>query len=101
MNKLCETKPNSEIPKMTITIVMTTTNNYEQPTMNYSKQTQTNPILPAFAGKIALPALECHYRGSKVEGPVVINLFSIFAVLAANSPAFLKTRFFNPHSTAL
>jgi hypothetical protein len=36
-----------------------------------SKRTQTKPNLPAIAGKFALPALECRYRGSAVEGPVV------------------------------
>jgi hypothetical protein len=46
-NKLCETKPISEMPKILVTTVMTMTNNKKQRTMNYSKQTQTKPILSA------------------------------------------------------
>jgi hypothetical protein len=59
--KLCQTKPNLKMPKMNVTPVSATTTNNEQPTMNRLKQTQTKPILPAVAGKIAL---------SVVEGPV-------------------------------
>ncbi len=44
--KLCKTKPISRMPKMVVTAVYTMTNNNEQRTANYSKQTQTNPILP-------------------------------------------------------
>jgi hypothetical protein len=48
-NKLCETNPISEESKMIITLVITMTNNNKQRTMNYSKQTQTKPILSAVA----------------------------------------------------
>jgi hypothetical protein len=48
MNKLCETKPNSKNPKMNLSPVITITNNYEQPTSNYLKQSQTNPIQSQF-----------------------------------------------------
>jgi hypothetical protein len=41
------------MPKMLTTAVAAITNNNEPRTMNYLKRTQTNPILPAFAGKIA------------------------------------------------
>ena len=34
---------------MAVNLVITMTNNNEQPTMNYSKQTQSNPILSAVA----------------------------------------------------
>jgi hypothetical protein len=65
-HKLCETKPIFKMPKMTITVVMTRTNNYKQPTSNCQEQSQTNPILSAhLADKIALSA---------IEGPVVTNL---------------------------
>ena len=43
-NKLCKTNPISETPKMVVTLVITRTNNNEQRTMNYAKQTQSNPI---------------------------------------------------------
>jgi hypothetical protein len=49
ITNLYQTKPISEMPKMVVTAVMTMTNNNEQPTMNYSKQTQSNPILSAVA----------------------------------------------------
>jgi hypothetical protein len=52
-NKLCKTKPISEKPKMNLTPCLTMTNNKKQRTTNYSKQSQTKPILPAIAGKIA------------------------------------------------
>jgi hypothetical protein len=61
MDKLCQTKPISEMPKMIATSVTATTNNNEQPTSNHQKQTQSNPILPAIAGKIALSAVEGAY----------------------------------------
>ncbi len=38
------------MPKMVVTTVFTMTNNNEQRTMNYSKQTQSNPILSASGG---------------------------------------------------
>jgi len=47
-NKLCETKPISEMPKMVVTAVYTMTNNKKQRTINYSKQSQTNPIYSVF-----------------------------------------------------
>jgi hypothetical protein len=68
--KLCQTKPISEMPKIAVTLIMTITNNKKERSISYQKQSQTKPILPAIAGKIALPALGCRYRGSKVEGPV-------------------------------
>jgi hypothetical protein len=37
------------MPKMVVTLVITRTNNNEQRTTNYSKQTQSNPILSAVA----------------------------------------------------
>jgi hypothetical protein len=43
IERLCETKPISEMPKMVITTVYTMTNNKKQRTMNYQKQSQTNP----------------------------------------------------------
>jgi hypothetical protein len=85
-HKICKTKPNSETPKMNISPYSAMTTNNEQPTSNSSKQSQTKPNLPAMAGKfvpsavegphsymagkIALPALECRYRGSVAEGPI-------------------------------
>jgi ribonuclease HII len=50
------------MPRIAVTLIMTMTNNKKQRTMNCQKQSQTKPILPAIAGKIALSA---------VEGPVV------------------------------
>jgi hypothetical protein len=44
--------------------------NNEQPTMNFLKRTQSNPILPAVAGKIALSEA-CGERSRTVEGPVI------------------------------
>jgi len=44
-NKLCETKPISEMPKMVVNAVMTMTNNKKQRTMSYPKQSQTKPNL--------------------------------------------------------
>jgi hypothetical protein len=42
------------MPKMNITPYLTITNNYEQRTMNFQKQSQTKPILSAYvADKIA------------------------------------------------
>jgi hypothetical protein len=43
--KLCKTNPIFKMPKMNLTPYFTITNNNELQTMNYSKQTQTNPIL--------------------------------------------------------
>ena len=40
-----QNKPNFQKAKMVVTLVITMTNNNEQRTMNYSKQTQSNPIL--------------------------------------------------------
>jgi hypothetical protein len=87
---------------MNLSPVITTTNNNELRTTNFEKQTQTKPILSAYAAdkivpsevegpitsticmadKFAMPALECCYRGSKVEGPIKstpsgISLFSL------------------------
>jgi hypothetical protein len=39
-----QNKANLPKPKMVVTLVITVTNNNEQRTTNYSKQTQTNPI---------------------------------------------------------
>jgi hypothetical protein len=44
MNKLCQTKPISKMPKMIVSAVMTMTTNKKLRTTNYLKQTQTNPI---------------------------------------------------------
>jgi hypothetical protein len=41
--RLCKTNPISERPKMVVTLAITMTNNNKQRTMNYSKQTQSNP----------------------------------------------------------
>jgi hypothetical protein len=57
-NKLCKTNPISKKLKMVVTLVITRTNNNEQPTMNYSKQTQTKPI----CSELARPE-----RGRRVE----------------------------------
>jgi hypothetical protein len=58
------------------------TNNKKQRTMNYLKQTQTKPILPALtAGKIALSA---------AEGPVVTKLSRLSAVACLSSVASAK-----------
>jgi hypothetical protein len=51
-NKLCETNPISEKPKMIITLVITMTNNNKQRTMNYQKQSQ-------FKTKTNGPAMLC------------------------------------------
>jgi hypothetical protein len=50
-NKLCETKPISDMPKMTLTSCSTMTNNKKQRTINYQKQTQTKPIQSQFKPK--------------------------------------------------
>jgi hypothetical protein len=47
---ICKTNPISEESKMIITLVITMTNNNRQRTMNYSKQTQSNPIQSQFQG---------------------------------------------------
>ena len=53
--KLCKTNPISKMPKMNITSVAATTNNYEPRTTNSKKQTQTKPNLPTcVVGKFAL-----------------------------------------------
>jgi len=49
MIKLCKTKPIFRKVKNVVTLVITMTNNNEQRTTNYSKQTQSNPILSAVA----------------------------------------------------
>jgi hypothetical protein len=41
---IMQNKPNFPKPKMVVTLVITVTNNNEQRTTNYSKQTQSNPI---------------------------------------------------------
>jgi hypothetical protein len=41
------------MPKMIVSVAMTITNNKKLSALNFQKQSQTNPILPAFAGKIA------------------------------------------------
>jgi hypothetical protein len=86
--------------------------------MNSLKRTRTNPILPTYvvgkfalslskgllktltssAGKIALPALGCRYRGSEacgqrsrtVEGPVAINLSRLSAIAFLSGVALAK-----------
>jgi hypothetical protein len=60
--------------------------------MNSKKQTQSKPILPAMAGKIALPVRHSlpvlrsfseggSDGGSAAEGPVAINLTSFFTAI--------------------
>ncbi len=67
-NKLCETNPISEMPKMAVTLVITMTNDKKQRTMNYSKQTQSNPILSRAQSRdllkqlSALPDSNCQRR---------------------------------------
>jgi hypothetical protein len=58
MNKLCQTKPNSESSKMNIITYHITS--YHSPVTIYQneKRTQTKPNLPAIAGKFALSAAE-------------------------------------------
>ena len=46
---IMQNKPNFRKAKMTVTLVKTMTNNNEPRAMNYSKQTQSNPILSAEA----------------------------------------------------
>jgi hypothetical protein len=48
IERLCETKPIFGKPKMNLTLYSTMTNNKKQRTMNYSKQSQTNPIYSVF-----------------------------------------------------
>ncbi|MFZ0033946.1 MAG: hypothetical protein WAK60_03015, partial [Sedimentisphaerales bacterium] len=56
-NKIMQNEPNFQKSQMFITL-MKTMNYNEKPTMDtWSKRTQTNPILPAMAGKIALSDL--------------------------------------------
>jgi hypothetical protein len=43
---------------MVVTLVITMTNNNEQRTMNYSKQTQSNPILSASGGLVRLQRIQ-------------------------------------------
>jgi hypothetical protein len=45
MNKICETNPISETLKMSVNVAMTRTNNKKLRALNYSKRTQSNPIL--------------------------------------------------------
>jgi hypothetical protein len=45
-----QNKPNSRKVKNALTLVIAMTNNNEQRTANYSKQTQSNPILSASSG---------------------------------------------------
>ena len=55
-DKLCETNPISEKPKMVVTAVYTMTNNNKQSTFNYSKQTQTKPTCSELAcGELVEP----------------------------------------------
>jgi hypothetical protein len=75
--KLCQTKPNLEMPKMNVTIVTATTTNDKLPTMNCSKQSQTNPIyrVPAMLHN-QNKANQSQFlsrlsRGSTAEGHVV------------------------------
>ena len=65
-------KANFRKSQMLITATVTM-NCSEKPTLDtWSKQTQSKPILPAMAGKIALPARHSFSDGgSEVEGPVV------------------------------
>jgi hypothetical protein len=80
--KLCKTKPIFKMPKMLVTSAQITSYHSPVTIYHYAKQTQSKPILPATAGKIALPTLECRNRGSKaygeqnrtVEGPVVFDV---------------------------
>jgi hypothetical protein len=44
-----QNKPNFQNVQMAVNLVKTMTNNNEPRTMNYSKQTQSNPILSAEA----------------------------------------------------
>jgi len=49
-NQIIQNKPNFRKAKMVVTAVYTMANNNEQRTVNYSKQTQSNPILSASGG---------------------------------------------------
>jgi len=66
-----QNEPNFSKSQMFITVVSTTNYN-EKPAMDtWLKRTQTKPILPAMAGKIALPVRHSlGDGGSAVEGPV-------------------------------
>jgi hypothetical protein len=68
MNKLCKTNPIFREPKMNLTHYRTKEYDKKRGSLIMKKQSQTNPILPAYmAGKIALSA---------VEGPVQDQLKS-------------------------
>jgi hypothetical protein len=58
---------------MFITSINTTTYNEKATMDTWSKRTQTKPILPAIAGKIALSA-PVPSRVEGVEGPVVFDI---------------------------
>ena len=76
-NKLCETKPISEMPKMFITSIKTTNYN-ELLTMNcYSKQTQTNPNEPKFTRRSISEGGQ-----SQILGFLTFRLFLIIGQLA-------------------
>jgi hypothetical protein len=76
--KICQTKPISKTPKMLVSAVVIMTTNKKLRTMNYPKQTQSNPILPRQKGyqtqtKPNLPAcMAGKFTLSAVEGPIKI-----------------------------
>jgi hypothetical protein len=57
IEQLCKTNPIFGTLKMIITLAITMTTNYEPPTTNYSKQTQSNPTCGEQAQRVEPPAL--------------------------------------------
>jgi hypothetical protein len=90
MNKLCETKPNSEMPKMNITNYMTDSYSYNTALSTMQKQSQnkpkskpikpiSNPILPETKPNqtqfmVSLSNHRTQPVVSNVEPPVVSNV---------------------------
>ena len=54
-----QNKPNFRYARMAVSLIKTMTNNNEQRTMNYSKQTQSNPICSELVEPIS--------KGAKIE----------------------------------
>jgi hypothetical protein len=77
-----QNEPNLKQSQIFITSIKTMSYNEKSKLDTWSKRTQTKPILPAIAGKIALSEA-CGEHSRTVEGPMESNLVLSAPVLSA------------------
>ncbi len=84
IERLCKTNPISEMPEMIVTVVYTMTNNNEPGTMNYPKQTQSNPTCGE-QSRTTRGEPACTELCRSVE-PLVVSLPALSFVEVSNPP---------------